>query len=166
MSDRRIEEALRHFHPPQGFKPWHGGPTVLGALRGVSPEVASWKPYPDRHSIWDLVLHVAYWDYAVTRRLTDAPRGEFPRGPANWPRRIDGDPETAWREDKNLLREQHDALLHALMSLDPSLLDKPAGGRGNTTYADLITGVMLHDTYHAGQIQMLKRLARSHGLQI
>jgi uncharacterized damage-inducible protein DinB len=166
MSDRRIEEALRHFHPPRGFKPWHGGPTALGALRGVSPEVASWKPHPDRHSIWDLTLHVAYWNYAVTRRLTGSPRGEFPRQPANWPRPFAGDREEAWREDRKLLKLQHDELRKALGSFDPSLLDEPAGGEGNTTYADLITGVVLHDTYHAGQIQMIKRLARSRGLSV
>ena len=50
-----------------------GGPTVPGALRGVTAEVAGWRPYPDRHSIWALALHVAYWNYAVERRLTEAP---------------------------------------------------------------------------------------------
>jgi len=164
MGDRRIEEALRHLHPPPGATPWHGGPTVLGALRGVSLEVASWRPYPDRHTIWDLALHVAYWNYAVERRLTSAPRGGFPRQPANWPGRFDGDAELAWGEDKRLVRQQHDTLVEALSAFDPSRLDEVAGGRGGTTYADLITGVVLHDTYHAGQIQMMKRLARSHGL--
>jgi uncharacterized damage-inducible protein DinB len=43
-------------------------------------------------------------------------------------------------------------------------LDESAGEKAKTTYADLITGIVLHDTYHAGQIQMLKRLAASQGL--
>ena len=51
-----------------------------------------------------------------------------------------------------------------LVAFDPSRLDELSGGKGDTTCADLITGVLLHDTYHAGQIQMLKRLARSQGL--
>jgi uncharacterized damage-inducible protein DinB len=46
----------------------------------------------------------------------------------------------------------------------PNRLDHRAGGEGTTTFADLVTGVVLPDTYHAGQIQMLKRLARSRGL--
>jgi uncharacterized damage-inducible protein DinB len=166
MSDRRIEEALRHFHPPPGTKPWHGGPTVLGALRGVSADVASWRPYPDRHSIWGLALHVAYWNYAVERRLTRAPHGGFPRQPANWPDPCFADGEKSWAEDKRLVRRHHDSLQRVLASFDSSLLDEVAGDEGSTTYADLITGVVLHDTYHAGQIQMLKRLARSHGLSI
>jgi uncharacterized damage-inducible protein DinB len=47
-------------------------------------------------------------------------------------------------------------------SFDAARMDDRAGGEGETTHADLITGIVLHDTYHAGQIQMLKRLARSH----
>ncbi len=163
MSDRRIEEALRHFHPPPVARPWHGGPTVLNTLRGLSADVASWKPYPDRHSIWDLALHVAYWNYAVERRLTDAPKGGFPRRPANWPHPSGAVTEDAWAEDRRLVRCHHARLLEALTSFDPARLDEIAGDKGATTYADLITGVVLHDTYHAGQIQMLKRMARSHG---
>ena len=78
MTDRRLEEALRHLDPPPGVKLWHGGASVLGALRGISPEVATWRPYPDRHSIWALALHVAYWNYAVRRRIKGEKRGRFP----------------------------------------------------------------------------------------
>jgi len=162
--DRRLEEALRHLHPSRGAKPWHGGPTALVALRGVSAKVASWKPYPDRHSIWDLALHVAYWNYAVERRLTDGPLGSFPRRPANWPRRSNGEPEAAWAEDRALMRVCHTKLVETLTDFDASRLDQPTGDGRPTTYADLVTGILLHDTYHAGQIQMLKRLAGSRGL--
>jgi uncharacterized damage-inducible protein DinB len=164
MTDRRLEEALRHFHPPTGTKLWHGGPTVLGALRGVSPEVAAWRPYPDRHSIWALALHIAYWDYAVQRRLSDGARGGFPRSPSNWPRVPQDPSRAAWEEDRRLVKECHDRLHEAMRVFDPGRLDEHAGGEGGTTYADLVTGIVLHDTYHAGQIQMLKRLARSHGV--
>jgi uncharacterized damage-inducible protein DinB len=54
-------------------------------------------------------------------------------------------------------------LVEAVAAFDVSRLDQLEGS-SKTTYADLITGILLHDTYHAGQIQMLKRLARSQGL--
>ena len=53
-----------------------GGATPLGCLRGVQPEQAVWKPAPDRHSIWELVLHIAYWKYAVRRNLEGSPLPE------------------------------------------------------------------------------------------
>jgi uncharacterized damage-inducible protein DinB len=161
--DRRIEEVLRHLAPPKGFSPWHGGPAVVGALRGVSADVAAWCPYPDRHSIWEIALHVAYWSYAVERRLTGGAKGAFPRSPSNWPEPDpDPDEETAWAEDKRLVRTSQASLAQAIAGFDAHRLEDPAGGTGKTTYADLITGALLHDTYHAGQIQLMKRLARSH----
>jgi hypothetical protein len=160
--DPRLTEALRHLHPTDGFKPWHGGASVLGSLRGVSVEVAAWKPYPDRHSVWDLALHIAYWNYAVWRRLTDAPEGGFTRSPSNWPAAPEAT-EAAWAEDRRLVREWHDRLVAAVEGFGGPL-DEVAGG-GKTSHADLITGVLLHDTYHAGQIQVMKRLARSAGLE-
>lgn len=164
MTDRRLEEAVRHLQPPPGVKLWHGGATVLGALRGVAPKVAAWKPYPDRHSIWGLALHIAYWNYAVERRITGTPRGRFPRSPSNWPDVPDPPSQAEWDEDRRFVREGHDRLVDALSAFDPSRLDEAAGGEGKTTYADLITGIVLHETYHAGQIQMMKRLAASHGV--
>jgi uncharacterized damage-inducible protein DinB len=162
MTDRRLEEALRHFDPPAGTRLWHGGASVLGALRGVSPEVAAWTPYPDRNSIWKLALHIAYWNYAVRRRLTGEPSGGFPRAPSNWPE-LPAEPTAAgWKADRRLLRDEHDRLVSALKDFDSSRLDETAGDTA-TTYADLITGIVLHDTYHVGQIQLMKRLARSHG---
>ena len=73
MKDSRLDEALRHLHPPPGKKLWHGGPTVLGAIRGLSPEVARWKPYPDRHSIWALALRDARAEVRDLGRLSPYP---------------------------------------------------------------------------------------------
>ncbi len=164
MTDRRLEEALRHLDPPAGTKLWHGGASVLGALRGLSPEVAAWRPHPDRHSIWALALHVAYWNYAVRRRITGEARGGFPRKPSNFPSVPSEATKAAWSEDRRLVKEQHDRLVEAITDFDPSRLDEYVGGESKTGYAVLITGIVLHDTYHAGQIVMLKRIAASQGV--
>jgi uncharacterized damage-inducible protein DinB len=161
MTDRRLEEALRHLHPTPGVKLWHGGATVLGAVRGVSDEMAAWKPAPDRHSIWALTLHIAYWKYAVWRRITSEARGGFPRKPSNWPAVPTEPTAKAWNEDRGLLRDSHLQLVEAMGSFDPKRLDDLAGTETKTTYADVITGIVLHDTYHVGQIQMMKRLWKS-----
>ena len=164
MTDRRLEEAIRHLDPPSGTRLWHGGASVLGALRGVTHRVASWKPYADRNAIWDLALHIAYWNYAVTRRLTDAPIGGFPRTPSNWPSPPEARTDAAWKADRRLIKESHDRLVEALRDFDASRLDDHAKS-DETTYADLVTGIVLHDTYHTGQIQLMKRLARSAGIR-
>ena len=67
----------------------------------------------------------------------------------------------AWNEDRALVRDSHTQLVEAVKDFDLGRLDKLAGAETKTTYADLITGIVLHDTYHVGQIQMLKRLWKS-----
>lgn len=171
MTDARIGDVLRVLDPDPGFRPWHGGASPTGSLRGVSEEEAAWRPAPGRHSIWELALHIAYWKYAVRRRLVGGPSGAFPRKPSNWPAVPDPADAKAWKTDRALLRDEHALVVEAIRGFDPKLLDQPApkatgsssgsGAESSTTYGDLITGVMMHDTYHTGQIQLLKRLHAS-----
>ncbi|MGH7129787.1 MAG: DinB family protein [Planctomycetaceae bacterium] len=135
---------------------WHG-PTLLNALRGVSAADAVWRPAPERHSIWELALHTAYWKYVVRRRLIGAPRGSFPRKPSNFPALPESPDDAAWAADVALLREEHQRLREAITTFPPLALDtKPA--KSKWTNAAHIYGVAAHDVYHAGQIQLLKRL--------
>jgi hypothetical protein len=142
---------------------WHGGPTPIGAVRGVEAEQARWVPAPRRKSIWALTLHIAYWKYAVCRQLEGGGRGGFPRAPSNWPALPDQPDDRAWAADVAVLREQHERLVHAIRTFQPERLNRrPPEGR-RWTYGDLIVGIAAHDAYHTGQIQLLKRLWQERG---
>jgi DinB family protein len=137
---------------------WHGT-NLKGSLRGLTVARASARPAPGRHNIWELAVHAAYWKYAVWRRLTGASRGSFPLDGSNWFERPSGDHTgpKAWKADVALLEQMHRQLRAAVLSLQPRDLARRAAG-SRFTNADLITGVTAHDVYHAGQIQILKRL--------
>ena len=137
---------------------WHG-PNLRGSLRGVSAAEAAWRPAAGRRSIREIVVHAAYWKYAVRRRLRGEKRGTFALKGSNWFPRPDGADAAGWRADLQLLDEEHRALRAAIASLSPRrLLEIPPGSR--TTYAGLVSGIAMHDVYHAGQVQLLKRLTR------
>ena len=139
---------------------WHGT-NLRGSIRGVTAREASWRPGPKRHNIWELVVHAAYWKYAVRRRLADGARGSFPIKGSNWFERPAGTDtgEAAWKRDGALLGQTHRALRATIAGLRAADLDAvPAGG--TVTVAALVTGVAAHDLYHAGQIQLIKRLLR------
>lgn len=159
MSDARLEEALHLLNPAPGKRLWFGGASPLGCLRGVSARKAAWKPSPKRHSIWELTLHLAYWKYAVRRNLEGSASGAFPRSPSNWPAVPNEADERAWAQDRKLLRSEHESLIAVVRSLAPKTLDKPAKGSGAYRLLDLIHGIIMHDAYHVGQIQVLKRMA-------
>jgi hypothetical protein len=148
---------------PTGGRAWHGGVTPAGALRGVSARQAAWRPAPRRHSIWALALHIAYWNYAVRRHLEAREIPRFPRSPANWPRVPDEPDEATWRADRTLLTEEQHRFAEAVARFDPARLHRRPPGVKNWTYGDLILGILAHDAYHTGQMQLLKRLWREEG---
>jgi uncharacterized damage-inducible protein DinB len=138
---------------------WHG-PNLRGSIRGVSPTLAAWRPADQRHSIAEQVVHAAYWKYVVRRRLLGEKRGSFPLKGSNWFARPAPLSAAAWEADIALLEETHDTLRSAIATLDPAALEHK-GSASKVSNLKLITGIAAHDLYHAGQIQLLKRLAQS-----
>jgi uncharacterized damage-inducible protein DinB len=160
-----IQKLLsENLQPAPGRRGWHGGPTPVGALRGMTAEQASWRPAAARKNVWELALHIAYWDYAVRRRLEGA-RGEgrderFPRSPSNWPAVPAMADAAGWAADVRLLREEHARLVEAVRRVPPAWLARTPPGVRRWTYGELIVGIAQHDAYHTGQIQLVKRLWR------
>jgi hypothetical protein len=136
---------------------WHG-PNLRGSLRGVAPTLAAWRPAAERHNIWELAVHAAYWKYVGWRRLTGAPRGSFPLEGSNFLARPQELTARAWRADLDLLEDMHRKFRQVVAAFRPDSLDRPSGQKGVTRRA-LATGAAAHDLYHAGQIQLLKRMA-------
>ena len=139
---------------------WHGT-NLRGSIRRVSPAQASWRPGPSRHNIWELVVHAAYWKYAAWRRLAGAERGSFPIKGSNWFRRppeVARSQERVWKADIALMDQVHASLRERVARLSPRDLHLTPRGSKVSNVA-LISGVAAHDLYHAGQIQLLKRLS-------
>lgn len=158
------------------------GPTLTGALRGVTPREALTPPAVGRKCIWEHVLHAAYWKYAILRALVAPAEPEpFPRGPAGWPALPEGvragsgiaarDAKAAaraWRADVALLTMMHERVLAAVQNLPaerwhttpPSSPGSPGSPKRQWTYAQYIAGAAAHDQYHCGQVQLIKRLVR------
>ena len=148
---QQLEEA---YHS----KAWHGT-NLRGSIRGLSLEQICWRPSPKRHNIWELTVHCAYWKYIVRRRLTGEKHGSFPLNGSNFFKRPVERTEKAWKEDIRLLNEMHAMLVQEVKKISPSLLDEfPNGSKFNNLQT--ISGIAMHDVYHAGQIQLLKRLQK------
>jgi DinB superfamily len=160
MASGQIALLTEAMQPRSGRQGWHGGPTPVGALRGVSADQARWTPGPKRKSIWALTLHIAYWNYGVRRLLDGSERGAFPRRPSNWPGLPDRLDDQSWAADVALLRAEHDRLVQAASAIDPALLSRRPPTSKRWTYGELMIGIAMHDAYHTGQIQLLKRLWR------
>jgi hypothetical protein len=130
---------------------WHG-PNLRQSLRGVTAKQAAWRPGRDRHNIWEITLHAAYWKYVLRRKIESAKRGSFALKGSNFFVRPEpgAETESAWSADKDLLEGEHHALRQAVARL-----------RGTPRWEKLLPqlwGIAFHDIYHAGQIRLLRRL--------
>lgn len=139
-------------------KTWHG-PNLRGSIRGLTAKQAAWRPNPQRHNIWEIAVHTAYWKYAVWRRITGKKRGSFPLQGSNWFKRPVEMSEAAWKHDVKLLDDMHKLMVKAISELKPTALNTiPKGSK--VSNRSIIWGIAAHDVYHAGQIQLLKRLMK------
>jgi hypothetical protein len=132
-------------------KTWHG-PNLKQSIRGVTAKQAAWRPGSGRHNIWEVMLHAAYWKYAVRRRIEGGKHGSFVLEGSNFFAR----PEkgklhgAAWSADKKLLEREHRALRVTVAKVLRT-------SRG-TKFLNQLYGVAFHDIYHVGQIRLLRRL--------
>jgi len=131
---------------------WHG-PSLLKILADIDAAKAAARPIAGAHSIWELVMHIAAWDKAVTDRL-EGGRGAV-SSEENFPV-IDDSSEASWQKAIETLKQNHRELLEAIGRVEDSRLDEPVAEEMSSAYVHL-HGAVQHDLYHAGQIAILKK---------
>jgi hypothetical protein len=122
------------------YAPWQK------AVDGLSAEQAAWKPDPQRHSIWQLVNHIVFWqDYTLRAARGQKPtREEFARerDRRNWeePTEIT---DTAWAGARERFNRSYRAMVDLVNTSDA--LERPLYH-------------LLHESYHFGQIMYLRAM--------
>ena len=132
---------------------WHG-PPLRSIVRELGADLGWRRPAGASHSPWEILLHMAYWEYRVTRRITGV-RGRFPRGPANWPAAPDSADEERWVADVALLEGVHAEFMAVVATLTDRDLHRQVGRH---TIEESLRGIAAHDLYHGGQMRMLARM--------
>jgi len=153
-----VRQLLTILDQAYNHRSWHGT-NLRGSIRGMSLPQVTWRPHPTRHNVWELVVHAAYWKYAVWRRLSGGTRGSFPVAGSNWFARPGTAVGREWRKDVALLDAMHESLRETVAQLSTAELEQVPRGSKVSNFA-VISGVAAHDLYHAGQIQLLKVLMK------
>jgi hypothetical protein len=154
---RGVIDIFKLIHGAFDARSWHGT-TLRGSLRGLTASDAVWRPGGGRRNIWELAEHCAYWKYSVRRRLTGIKRGSYPLPGHDWFPTPSPASTVLWKQTVARLGDEHRALREVVSRLPPAALARRSG---STSTAALMRGVAAHDLYHAGQIQLIKRLRRS-----
>lgn len=140
----------------EGYGPgaWHGA-DMKAALADVDPDLAFWRPAPGRHNIAEIAIHHAYYVHSVRERLGGRPPGAFAFEGDDWFDLPGTAKSLAWPELRAIVEKEQQELA--------ALVNDIAAGRVRSDKTekerlDLILGITCHAVYHAGQIQLIKRL--------
>ena len=98
----------------------------------------------------------------MTKRLTGSKKHEFPEKDRNFFARgvektTKAEAERRWAQDLALLSKMHKELRAAIAGLAESEFERPCRGIRQTVMQN-VAGIAMHDVYHAGQIQLLRKL--------
>jgi hypothetical protein len=141
----QLETAF--FARPEG--PWHG-PSLLAAVR-VDAETARIRLPQGGHTIFELVRHLTLWHDAVRRRL-EGDRSWVRRGD-DW-RPVEDASAAAWKQAVLDLRHASERLIDVVRALDEPAFAANLPGKSYSAEF-LISGVVQHAAYHAGQMRLL-----------
>jgi uncharacterized damage-inducible protein DinB len=152
MSD--VDRILAHYDQVMHGSAWHGDP-VWQVLEGIPAKAAAARPLPDAHAIWEIVMHMIFWEDVVNQRLAGRRAGLIEE--KNFPTMPEATEEN-WRRTLDELRASNQAFRDALSKLDAAKLGELSAA-GKRTYYDEAHGIIEHHIYHLGQIALLKRAA-------
>ncbi len=136
---------------------WHG-PSLSDILSGVSAEVAAACPIAGAHSIREIVDHTTVWQRTVRERLEGQPIRSLP-DEEDWPSAGEAS-EESWAAAVAKLRLEYERLRAEARRWCGRDLNERTEGQRYTVY-EMLHGVVQHNLYHAGQIALLARAARS-----
>lgn len=144
MTTTTIEKTELSRVLDEGYGPgaWHG-PDLKAALADVGPELAFWRPAPERHNIAEIALHHAFYVRSVRGQLSGTTPEPFVLEGEDWF-------DTAglsWPEIQAVVEEQQSRLAAVVADTEPT-----------PERFNLVLGITCHAIYHAGQVQLLKRL--------
>ena len=140
----------------EGYGPgaWHGA-DLKAALDGVTPALAFRRPAPGRHNIAEIALHHAWCTRSVTAQISGLQGEPFPLEGEDW---FDLPDEKTLSWSKVLARVELEQ-----NRLGAAIADIEAG-RTISLLTDverfkMVLGITCHAVYHAGQVQLIKKLS-------
>jgi uncharacterized damage-inducible protein DinB len=136
----------------------------VACVEDVSPELAAKTVASYPHSIWQIVEHMNYWmDYDL-KKISGTNPAYPDHAIESWP----ADPSPATADKWQSVTGRFGRLLAQLAALarsDPAALDRIIPNAGSpqsprpSTVREMLMGITAHNSYHTGQIALLRRQA-------
>jgi len=131
---------------------WHG-PNLVKTLDGIDYTQAMMRPLGERHTIWELTDHISFWMEEGWKSVRDK-AALNPDKKKDWAE-MGATPEE-WSQSVNRLEAAVNMTLDALAEWRDEDLYKQVPGT-EYTFKQMLHGMVHHNLYHTGQINLLKK---------
>ena len=139
----------------EGYGPgaWHGA-DLKAALADVTAALAFGRPAQGRHNIAEIALHHAYCTRAVRAQISGRPADSFVLEGSDW---FDLADETtlSWAQIQDIVKAEQERLAALVADIEAGKAVSPLA---DDERLNLVLGITCHAIYHAGQVQLIKRL--------
>ncbi|SFF18457.1 Uncharacterized damage-inducible protein DinB (forms a four-helix bundle) [Paenibacillus algorifonticola] len=127
---------------------------IARALPDIDAELAGRIHQAMPYSIYQLLKHMHYWQHFMLEHL----EGRKPQLPANvmesWPEETAPQDELSWQAD---IQAFLDGVDQAVAIAETAQLDEPLLYFPGETKAGLLRNIASHNSYHLGEIVLLRR---------
>lgn len=151
-NNQNIKRIIKLLKDHYSGKPWIDI-TTGRTLKSLSAKQASAK-YDGLNSIWEIVNHIISWRKALTGRVKDRP---VPVPDDNFFSPVKDSSPAAWKKTVVKYELSQKEIMSFLSKSDDSLLENISPVSGYSYY-ELVISIIIHDTYHLGQIILIKKL--------
>ncbi|CAG1020161.1 hypothetical protein MTYM_00098 [Methylococcales bacterium] len=146
-----IKYLTKLFNDHYAGNPWIDT-TMMGTLSSLTAKQAAMKAGKN-NSIWQIVNHMIAWRRALLTRVKGSPV-KVPGN--NFFTPVKDTSPRAWKDTLKKFERSQKEIIAFLKKADESVLEiiSPTSGY---SYYELTIAILLHDTYHIGQIVLLKK---------
>ena len=151
----QLQALIKRFETVYEGQPWYGS-SMLSSLKKIAPELITRSLIPGKKNIAELVRHIVAWRLFLIEHLK-----------GNHSYQIDLDTELDWPPVQGLgweelleeLAESQQTIIELLGGQEDAILKKiMSHGKNEYSFRYLIEGVIQHDIYHLGQINLIRVL--------
>ena len=150
--NKQIQALIRRFQAIYNGHPWYGT-NILSSLKQITPEMSLQTLLPETKNIAEILKHIVAWRQFLIEHLqgNSSYRIEL-NSELDWPSIED----LSWHDLLEQLRESQEQILQLLSGQEDTLLKKTLSNVGEPyNFRYLIEGILQHDAYHLGQINLL-----------